>query len=247
MSPDVRRSADRATTVSAGITTRHAFAFGRHYDPDNTSLGPLVLHDEHRLDPGAGFPSHTHRDLEIVTWVLAGALRHEDDLGDHTVLTPGQVQRLTAGRGVRHAERNASGNEPLRFVQAWLLPDERDTAPTYACRNVEDALVGGGLIPVAGSGAAIGVGCRGATLQVARLEAATQVPVPAAPRVHLHVVAGSVGVRATHRVGAVPTTRPDWEGRLDAGDALRLTGAHSGTVQAVRDAAEVLIWSLPQG
>lgn len=117
---EVRPGADRAITRTPGITTRHTFSSGAHYDPGNTHFGLLVAHDEHWLEPGAGFEIHAHRGLEIVTWVIDGTLLHEDSMGGRSTVRHGMVQYLSAGSGIEHAERNA-GDTELRFVQMWLL------------------------------------------------------------------------------------------------------------------------------
>lgn len=119
--------------MSPGITTWHSFSSGPHYDPDNVAFGPLVACDEHLLDPGAGFDRHPHARVELVSWVVDGALAHTDAFGNERVVVPGQVQYQLAGSGIQHAERNASGSAPLHFVQLWLLTEEQfpdyDLAP----------------------------------------------------------------------------------------------------------------------
>ena len=126
----LRRAADRFKSSHEGSTSWHSFSAGAHYDPANTAFGPLVACDEHLLAPGAGFPQHPHARVELVSWVLAGALRHLDPAGRDVVVRPGQVQYQRAGRGIQHVERNASDVEPLRFVQLWLLADADE--PAYA-------------------------------------------------------------------------------------------------------------------
>ena len=120
----IRRAADRHRTDQPGITTRHCFSSGSHYDPSNLSFGPVVACDEHLLDPGAGFERHPHRRVELVSWVLDGALRHESADGTQRVVVAGQVQYQLAGVGIEHSEVNASDSAPLHFVQLWLLTDE---------------------------------------------------------------------------------------------------------------------------
>src|SRR3954468_17322701 len=122
VSVEIRRGTSRFVTREEGRETRHSFSFGEHYDPDNTRFGALVCHDDHRLRAGAGFAEHEHRDLEIVTWVLSGSVEHSDGTGGTggaSVVTPGTVQLLSAGSGVRHAEVAGAGTGPTRFVQAW--------------------------------------------------------------------------------------------------------------------------------
>jgi hypothetical protein len=120
----VHRAADRFRTDQPGITTWHSFSSGPHYDAGNLSFGPVVACDEHLLDPGAGFDLHAHARVELVSWVLDGALEHEDASGQTRVVVPGRGQYQLAGTGIRHAERNASGSAPLHFVQLWLLTEE---------------------------------------------------------------------------------------------------------------------------
>src|SRR5882757_30697 len=116
---EIRRADSRPTTTTPGITTRHGFSSGAHYDPDNLSFGGLVAHDLHVVAPGAGFENHPHRGLEIVSWVLSGTLLHADARRQTTV-RHGTVQHVSAGSGIEHAERNG-GDDELRFVQMWLL------------------------------------------------------------------------------------------------------------------------------
>jgi hypothetical protein len=117
---EIRRGADRAVTTTPGITTWHGFSSGAHYDPANLSFGPLVAHDVHAVAPGAGFERHSHRGLEIVSWVLTGTLRHQDSSGRSNTVRHGMVQHVSAGSGIEHAELNG-GDDELRFVQMWLL------------------------------------------------------------------------------------------------------------------------------
>jgi redox-sensitive bicupin YhaK (pirin superfamily) len=116
---EVRRAAERHVTRGAGVEQRHCFSFGAHYDAANTHHGRLIACQDVTVAPGAGFAEHPHRDVEIVTWVLAGALAYRDSLGNEAVLRPGAVQRLRAGTGLRHTETNAA-DTVTRYVQVWL-------------------------------------------------------------------------------------------------------------------------------
>ncbi|HEY5835945.1 pirin family protein, partial [Streptomyces sp.] len=129
---DVRRGEDRCSggEPGAGIETRHAFSFGGHYDPDNVRFGLLLACNEERLAPGAGFAEHAHRDTEIVTWVVEGELEHRDGGGRAARLRAGDAQRLSAGGGVRHVERNR-GAGVVRFLQMWLHPEVFGGTPEY--------------------------------------------------------------------------------------------------------------------
>ncbi|MEO6204000.1 MAG: pirin family protein, partial [Mycobacteriales bacterium] len=199
---DVRRAEARFVTRSPGVETLHSFSFGTHYDPVNVGHGCLVTHDEHRLAPGAGFPPHPHRGLDIVTWVLAGRLRHEDDTGTVTDVSTGGVQVLCTGDGVLHGERNASTTEPVRFLQAWLIAEPGRSAPTYTVLDRGPDLDAGEWVSL----------CEvpGASLLGARLAAGEVLVVPAVRRAHLFVARGQVSLGGQ---------------MLDTSDAARLTGA----------------------
>lgn len=218
--PEVRRSADRFHTVAEGTETRHSFSYGRHYDPDNVGFGPVMAINEERIAPGAGYDEHHHGDADIVTWVLEGALAHEDSTGQRGVVLPGTAQRLSAGEGVTHAERNASATDPLRFVQMMLRSTNWGT-PEYAQVVVPD---GPGLhetVPVHAA----------ARLLVARPRDAVEVA--ADHGALLHVTRGSVVVDGVEM-------GPGDELRLVEPTTLRLTGSQD---------AEALLWLIvgPRG
>ena len=154
MTAEVRRGTARFQTREQGRSTWHSFSFGGHYDPENVSFGPLVCHDEHLLRGGEGFPDHPHRDVEIVTWVVTGALEHAGGPagadGERGVVRPGQVQVLWTGDGVTHAEIAEPGAGPTRFVQAWLRPEPTpEVAPERSVADTDPAR--GGLVLVASS------------------------------------------------------------------------------------------------
>jgi redox-sensitive bicupin YhaK (pirin superfamily) len=214
---DVRRAAERypGGEPAAGVESWHAFSFGPHYEPDNLRFGAVIACNEERLAPGAGFDEHPHSHTEIVTWVVEGELTHRDSAGHETVVRAGDVQRLSAGAGVRHVERNA-GPMPLVFVQMWLAPLEPGGEPAYEIvRGIADSTPY--AVPEAG-----------AMLHVRRLVAGEWTAVPDGAFVYVHVVRGEV------RLGG--------EG-LGAGDAVRITGAKE--VEAVGvTAAELLVWEM---
>ncbi len=230
MTVDVRRAGDRGRTRTAELDSAHSFSFGHHYDPANTSYGLLLSCNEDVLQPGGGFPPHPHRDVEVLTWVLSGELAHEDSTGRTGVLSPGVVQRMSAGRGVVHSERNA-GKGPLRYVQMWLAPHERDSVPSYEAATVA---MSDGLVVVASGrpehagGTAVGLGQRDAALHVARLVADVPVALPAAAYVHVLVTAGQVELEGV--------------GLLATGDAARIDGGGLRVLSAGR--AELLVWEM---
>jgi redox-sensitive bicupin YhaK (pirin superfamily) len=218
---EVRRAAARFVTRADGIETWHCFSYGAHYDPANTRHGLLVACNDSVVRPGAGFATHPHRGLEIVTWIVAGELRHADDLGNAGVVGPGVVQRLSAGSGVRHSERNARTDADLRFVQTWLLPDGAGGEPSYERIDVRDLLANGGLHRV--------VRLRDAVLWAGLLPPGERVTLPDDEHVHVYVVTGSATV--------------DGAGEVTAGDSVRLTAAGATRLAAGAGGGQVLVWA----
>jgi redox-sensitive bicupin YhaK (pirin superfamily) len=229
---EVRRAANRFVTEVPGRTTRHSFSFDRHYDPANVGFGYLLCHNDDHLEPGHGYPPHPHRDVEILTWVVEGALRHEDSLGRGGVVPPGRLQHTSAGTGIVHSEVNDSPGRPLRFVQVWLRPDEPGGPPSYSLREPAPSegwvTLASGLQRYA-DGAAIPLRSRHSALHVARLEDGSSVVLPDARWLHLFVVGGEVEVEDV--------------GVLGAGDALRVTGGGEVPLAAPRR-AELLLWEM---
>jgi quercetin 2,3-dioxygenase len=135
----LRKSSDRGHFNHGWLDTYHTFSFGDYYDQEQMGFRALRVMNEDRIAPGAGFGMHGHRDMEIVTYVLSGALAHKDSLGHEEVLRPGEFQRMTAGRGIRHSEFNPSQTEPVHLYQIWLLPREGGLTPSYEQKAFDPA------------------------------------------------------------------------------------------------------------
>jgi redox-sensitive bicupin YhaK (pirin superfamily) len=228
---DVRRAPERLHTKIDWLDSWHSFSFGHHYDPSNVHHGLLLVHNDDTVMPGRGFGMHSHRDMEIVTWVLEGELRHRDSEGNDAVIWPGLAQRMSAGTGITHSEWNASETAPVHFLQMWVPPDTEGVAPGYEEAEVGDTLAAGAPVRIAaGDGdAALHLHQRGAELWITHAPADAVVPVPDAPHVHLFVARGSGDL--------------DGAGPLGTGDAVRLTAAGSLDVTAGPEGAELVVWA----
>ncbi|TLG18018.1 pirin family protein [Nocardia cyriacigeorgica] len=247
---DVHRGGDRMKTRISWLDSKHSFSFGQHYDPDNTHHGLLLVNNEDIVLPGQGFDTHPHRDMEIVTWVLSGSLVHQDSLGHSGIIYPGLAQRMSAGTGIMHSEKNDSwrldGNrpahdEPVHFVQMWVLPDEPGVDPGYQQLEIDDQLAGGGLVTVA-SGlpryrdrTAIAINSSHSALHVARLAATdpggpdSVVELPEALYLHVFIARGEVDMEGV--------------GPLYEGDAVRMTRSGGQRITA-RMPSEILVWEM---
>jgi quercetin 2,3-dioxygenase len=221
---EYRPGEDRFLSRAEGRTTRHSFSFGAHYDPGNVGFGRLVAHNDEHLPAGTGYPDHPHADLEIVTWVLTGALRHTSTVGSG-VIAPGQVQRLSAGSGVVHSEV-ADGSEETRFLQAWVRPDRPGGEPGYLAADV--TLTDGWTAVASGHGdGVVPIAAAGTALHVADVATGRRLDLPDAARLHVFVARGTVMLG---------------ERVLEGGDAARLVDEGGRSLTAETD-SHLVVWS----
>jgi redox-sensitive bicupin YhaK (pirin superfamily) len=214
------------------LDTHHTFSFGDYFDPAQERFRSLRVLNEDRVQPGKGFGTHGHREMEILTWVLSGALEHRDSLGTHGVIRPGEAQVMSAGTGIRHSEFNGSATEPVHFLQIWILPDRSGLAPRYDQVSFQDADLRNHLHLIAspqGEGGSVKL-FQDVNVHVARLDEGHQVKVAMAPgrAGFLQVAKGSVTLN---------------EVVLSAGDGARIEGETSLTMLA-RTPAEILFFDL---
>jgi redox-sensitive bicupin YhaK (pirin superfamily) len=226
----IRRADERLHTRTDWLDSRHSFSFGEHFDPDWMGFRSLRVINEDVVGPGRGFPTHAHRDMEIVSYVLDGGLAHKDSMGNGSVIRPGDVQRMSAGTGVRHSEYNASRGEPAHFLQIWLLPERPGLPPSYEQKVI--ARKPGALVRIAGREAGKDEVTlhQDAALYTATLEPGQAVAHALAPGRHawVQVARGSVAIGGN---------------QLGPGDGVALGGVPAVEVEG-RTPAEVLVFDL---
>jgi len=230
---EVRRSDDRGYADHGWLKSFHSFSFADYFDPEHIEFGPLRVINEDRVQAGQGFGTHAHKDMEIISYVLSGQLAHKDSLGNGSTIRPGDVQRMSAGSGVRHSEFNPSASEGVHFLQIWIQPNVRNIEPSYEEKRFDAQAKRGRLRLIASPDRAEGSvlihqdarvyaglfdGTEGAQLEVAN-----------GRRAYVHVARGALSANG------VP---------LNAGDALKITDASTVTLSAGHD-AEVIVFDLP--
>lgn len=228
----VRKSHERGHANHGWLDSYHTFSFAGYRDPRWMGFGPLRVINDDRIAPGAGFPTHSHSDMEIVTWVLAGALEHKDSLGNGGVIRPGEAQRMRAGHGIAHSEYNASGTEPVHLLQIWIEPDAYGLEPGYEQVAFAPERLAGQLRLIASNDGREGSVTihQDAAIRAGRLAAGDRVTLALAPgrRAWLHVATGRVTVRGYP---------------LEAGDAVAVVGETAVEIEAL-DASEVIAFDL---
>ena len=230
---ELRKSADRGHANHGWLDSHHSFSFGDYRDPRHVQYSVLRVINEDRVVPGAGFPTHGHRDMEIVTYVLDGALEHKDSLGTGSVIRPGDVQRMSAGTGVRHSEYNASQSEPVHFLQIWIVPKQKGSAPSYEQKNFTPATLADQLRLIASPDGRE----RSVTLQQDALIYATKLSgqsalthtLPAGRKVYVQVARGSLQVNGT---------------TVQTGDGVKIE-KETQIVLSSGQSAEALLFDLP--
>jgi hypothetical protein len=229
----IHRGTERGHANHGWLDSYNSFSFADYFDPKRIEFGPLRVINEDRVAPGAGFGTHAHRDMEIISYVLSGELEHRDSIGNGSAIRPGDVQRMSAGSGIRHSEFNPSATEGLHFLQIWIKPNVLGIEPSYEEKRFSDPEKQGRLLLIASPD-----GARGsvrihqdAFVYAGRFDGDESAKLELAParRGYVHVVRGSVNVNGVQLAG---------------GDALEITDSPAIAIDAGR-ASEVLVFDLP--
>ena len=228
----IRKAHERGHADHGWLDTWHTFSFSDYHDPEQMGYSSLRVINDDRVAPGAGFPTHPHRDMEIVTYVLSGALEHRDSMGNGTVIRPGEVQRMSAGTGIRHSEFNASPSEEVHLLQIWIMPEQKGITPSYEQKFFDAAEKLGKLRLVASPD-----GSEGSVIihQDARLYAGLIDPghpaeqgLPSGRRTYLHVARGAASLNGLE---------------MSAGDGARIEDETELHLKS-ENSAEILLFDL---
>jgi redox-sensitive bicupin YhaK (pirin superfamily) len=230
---EIRRSQERGFADHGWLKSFHTFSFADYYDPEHVEFGPLRVINEDRVQAGAGFGTHGHRDMEIISYVLSGELAHQDSMGNGSTIRPGDVQRMSAGSGVRHSEFNPSQTEGTHFLQIWIQPDKANLEPSYEEKRFAAEEKRGRLRQIVSPDRADGslLIHQDARIYAGLFNGAEQavLDVKSGRRIYVHVARGALVAN---------------EVALEAGDALRVTRGTRLRLERGRD-AEVLVFDLP--
>jgi len=229
----VRPAAERGHARHGWLDSWHSFSFADYYDPEHVHFGPLRVINEDRVQPGQGFGTHSHADMEIISYVLAGELEHKDSMGTGSIIRPGDAQRMSAGRGVQHSEFNPSRSAAVHFLQIWIIPDVRGIAPEYEQRAIPETEKRGRLRLIAspdGADASLRIH-QNASVLAGLFSGAEQAQYSlASDRLgYVQLARGSASINGT---------------RMAAGDGAMLKGERSIAIHD-GDGAELLVFDLP--
>jgi redox-sensitive bicupin YhaK (pirin superfamily) len=226
---EIRPSEERGHNQLSWLDSRFTFSFDQYYDPEHVQFRSLRVINEDRVAPGAGFPTHPHRDMEILTWILEGAIEHRDNTGGSGVIRPGELQHMTAGRGVLHSEFNPSPKDPAHLLQIWIMPDRKGLTPGYEQLSFPDAELRGKFALVAGPKAPVTIH-QDANLYIARLDGGTEAKHTMEPGRHAWVQVARGAVELNGKM-------------LNAGDGAAISDEAEINVRA-GEASEVLLFDL---
>ena len=227
---NIRKANERGHANHGWLDTNHTFSFASYYDPRNMGFRALRVINEDRVSPGRGFGSHPHRDKEILTYVLSGALTHKDSMGNVETLRANELQRISAGTGIVHSEYNASPDEPVHFLQIWIEPGEHGIKPTYEQTAITEEQKRGKLLPVAGEGGLLQIH-QDARVLIGAADAGQTLTYALTPSraAWVHVVRGEALVNGK---------------ALSTSDAAAVTGESSLSIQGLNGEGEVLVFDL---
>ncbi|MBF0564282.1 MAG: pirin family protein [Nitrospirae bacterium] len=230
MAIEIRRGKDRGYAEYSWLKTYHSFSFSTYYDAKHVQFGPLRVLNEDFVSPGAGFDTHSHQDMEVVSYVLAGTLSHKDSTGGVAMLRSGEVQRMTAGTGIAHSEFNDGDEETTHFLQIWIIPDKKSLNPGYEQKQI-NGLADNCLVPVVSNTPSADTLFihQDVTLYVCGLRAGNTV--------HAAVETNRLGYLHNTMVGGLKVNGDI----LEPGDALKITGYESLECTAVTDSRFILI------
>ena len=227
----IRPAAERGRSRRDWLDSRHTFSFAEYHDPRHMGFGALRVINDDRVAPGGGFAPHSHSDMDIISYVLEGALQHRDSLGNGSVIRPGEIQRMRAGTGITHSEYNASGSEAVHFLQIWIIPQRRGLPPGYQQRGFKPEDIRGRWLKLAtpeNGGGLVNIHQDVALLATRVAEQAVDYPLAQGRRAWLQVASGSVEVNGT---------------TLGEGDSAALAGPAAISVRGAPE-GEVLLFDL---